>query len=128
LQRFEAIWTRVVESFATHRQLWAATFEAYAQLEHAPEIRHVLADGLAQARSGLASLFQNVDERAVDPQLARTVGSFYAALLSGVLVQWLIDPERAPSGRDLAGALRTIAATVAADEPGRSGPAGEADA
>jgi hypothetical protein len=45
-----------------------------------------------------------------------------------VLVQWLIDPEGAPSGRDLAQALRTIAATVAADEPGRSGPAGEADA
>jgi AcrR family transcriptional regulator len=128
LQRYEAIWTRVVESFATHRQLWAATFEAYAQLEHAPEIRQVLADGLAQARSGLASLFQNVDERAVDPQLARTVGSFYAALLSGVLVQWLIDPERAPSGRDLADALRTVAATVAADGPGRSGPVGEAGA
>jgi len=29
-------------------------------------------------------------------------------LLPGVMAQWLIDPEHAPSGRDLADALRTI--------------------
>jgi hypothetical protein len=40
------------------------------------------------------------------------VGSFYLALLPGVMAQWLIDPEHAPSGRDLADALRTIVAVV----------------
>jgi hypothetical protein len=35
------------------------------------------------------------------------VGSLYLALLPGVMAQWLIDPEHAPSGRDLAEALRT---------------------
>jgi hypothetical protein len=33
------------------------------------------------------------------------VGSFYLALLPGVMAQWLIDPEHSPSGRDLAEAL-----------------------
>jgi hypothetical protein len=32
--------------------------------------------------------------------------------LSGLMVQWLVDPERAPSGRDMAEALRTILASV----------------
>jgi hypothetical protein len=36
------------------------------------------------------------------------VRSFYQALLTGIWVQWLIDSERAPSGRDMAEALRLI--------------------
>jgi hypothetical protein len=47
-----------------------------------------------------------------DEAKGKLVGSFYQALLTGVLVQWLIDPERAPSGRDLAEALRTISTVV----------------
>jgi hypothetical protein len=46
----------------------------------------------------------------VGERSARTAGSFYLALLSGVMVQWLVDPERAPSGRDMAETLRTILA------------------
>ena len=44
----------------------------------------------------------------VDEKRALAVGSFYQALLTGVLSQWLIDPEHAPSGQDLALALREI--------------------
>jgi hypothetical protein len=40
------------------------------------------------------------------------VGSLYLALLAGVMAQWLIDPKHAPSGRDLAEALRTITADI----------------
>src|SRR5688572_2194750 len=29
MERFEIIWTRVIESFSTHQQLWAITFEAF---------------------------------------------------------------------------------------------------
>jgi hypothetical protein len=38
----------------------------------------------------------------------------HQALVSGVLVQWLIDPERAPSSAQLALALQAIAGQVAA--------------
>jgi hypothetical protein len=46
---------------------------------------------------------------------ARAVGSLHQALVSGVLVQWLIDPERAPSAEDLARALRAIADQITAE-------------
>ena len=111
MERFEATWTRVIESFAAHRQLWVATIEATAQAERAPEVRTFLADAVQQGREGLAALFQNIDA-AVDEKGAWTIGSFYQALLSGVMVQWLIDPERAPSGHDLAQALRMILGSV----------------
>lgn len=107
LVRFESIWARVIASFSTHRQLWAITFEAFAQAEHSPEIRAFLADAIQQGRLGLASLFQGMDEAADEGQAGR-VGSFYQALLTGVWVQWRIDPARAPSAHDLAGALRLI--------------------
>jgi AcrR family transcriptional regulator len=117
MERFEATWTRVIESFAAHRQLWVATIEATAQAERVPEVRAFLADALQQGRMGLAALFQNIDPT-VDPKQAQAVGSFYQALMTGVIVQWLIDPQRAPSGRDLAEALRLVLASVRSAEAG----------
>ncbi len=113
LERFTAIWQRVIDSFTTHQQLWVATFEATAQAQRSPEIRAFLSAALQQGREGLVALFQNQDS-AVDAQLAKTVGSFYQALLTGVWVQWLIDPQHAPSGQDLAEGLRLILGEVQA--------------
>ena len=107
VERFERYWRRVIESFATHRQIWAATFEVFAQIERVPVMRQAIADGLQEGRFAWASLLQGIDASA-DEEKAQAVGSFYQALLSGVLVQWLVDPDRAPSAEALASALRTI--------------------
>jgi AcrR family transcriptional regulator len=111
LERFEAIWARVIASFATHRHMWIATFEALAQAERSPQIRAFLGDAVQQGREGLVALFQNADA-ATSQKLAKTVGSFYQALLTGVWVQWLIDPERAPSSRDMAQALHQLLSSM----------------
>lgn len=111
MERFEATWTRIIELLTPYRQLWIATIEATAQVERAPQVRVFLADALQQARSGLAAMFQNMDEEG-DERKAWKLGSFYYALMSGVMVQWLIDPEHAPSGHDLAEALRMIVDNV----------------
>ena len=112
LERFEATWNRVIESFTKHGRLWAATFEIYAQIDQMPEMRQLLAGWIQQARTGLVAMFHGIDEGAVDEQMARTLGSFYQAMMSGVLVQWLVDPQTAPSGRELADAVRSIAAGI----------------
>jgi AcrR family transcriptional regulator len=119
MERFEAIWTTVIESFAAHRPLWAASFELMAQIDQAPEVRAAVADAQEQARLGLAALFHHLDPT-LEERSAWAVGSFYLALLSGVMAQWLIDPEHAPSSRDLAQALQTIVADVS---PARQLPA-----
>ncbi|MCW2880847.1 MAG: TetR/AcrR family transcriptional regulator [Sphaerisporangium sp.] len=107
MQRFETTWTRVVELFGAHRQLWAAQFGILAQIEHEPRLRQLIAESTQEARLGLAALFQGLDP-IDDEQKAMEVGSYYYALLIGVLAQHLIDPGSAPSGRDLANALHTI--------------------
>jgi AcrR family transcriptional regulator len=113
LERFEAVWTRVIDSFSTHRQLWATQLEVVTQIDQMPELREQLAGGLKEARLGLAGLIQRIDPAAEEAE-AELVGSFYQALLTGVLVQWLVDPEHAASGHDL----------VAADLPAPRGARG----
>jgi AcrR family transcriptional regulator len=113
IERFEAIWTRIIESFSSHRQLWIANFEIFSQIDRSGALRQLVADGLLQkARAGLVSLFDGVDETTVGERAIKTVGSFYYALLTGVLVQWVIDPEHAPTGEDLATALKVVASRV----------------
>jgi AcrR family transcriptional regulator len=114
LERFEQYWTRVIDSFAANRQVWLATFDVFGLAERVPQVRAALADGLRGGRMAWALMLHNIDG-AVDERKARAVGSLHQALLSGVIVQWLIDPEQAPSGSDLAYALRTIADDVAAN-------------
>ncbi len=111
MERFEATWTRVIESFEAHRPALIASFEAFVQAEHSPEIREQLAAGHEEARLWLAELFGRIGSTA-DEGSVRTVGSFHLALLNGLMVQWLLDPDRAPSGQDMAEALWTILESV----------------
>jgi AcrR family transcriptional regulator len=112
VERFEAIWERAIRSFAEHRQLWVASFEMMAQAEHNPQIREYMLTALRLGRLGLAKMFlrmgPEVDPNA-DEREALAIGSFYQALMSGVMVQYLIEPETTPSARDLTDALRRAA-------------------
>jgi hypothetical protein len=40
---------------------------------------------------------------------ARTLGSVQMALITGLMTQWLNDPEAAPSGAEIARGLRELA-------------------
>ncbi|WP_025348876.1 TetR/AcrR family transcriptional regulator [Nocardia nova] len=114
--RFEARWDAVIESIAAHRGLWSATFDALAR----PDIRQQLADNLGEARAGLARLIEDVAEPpATDPGPtgppvtdAEAVGALCQILLTGLAAQQLIDAQSTPRGRDLARAIRLIAARL----------------
>jgi AcrR family transcriptional regulator len=107
LEKFEAVWTRVIQSFADHRGVLAASYEIMVRAEEVPEVRRRLAAAMTGARIALAELFTDVDAQA-EPERARQVGSFYYAILSGLMTQWLVDPDSAPSGSDLAAALGEV--------------------
>lgn len=112
LERFEQYWTRVLDTFGEYRQVWVATFDLFQLAERVPEARGALAQGLQDGRTAWAAMLHGIDD-AVEPRRAWAVGSLHQALLSGVIVQWLIDPEHAPSGKDLAYALRAISEDIA---------------
>jgi AcrR family transcriptional regulator len=120
LERFERFWTRVFDSFRTSRQVWLATFDIFTVAQRDPQVRAAVADGIEDARMFWAQALYGVDP--ADQRQARAVGSLHQALVSGVLVQWLIDPDRAPSPADLAAAMAAIAAQVTADATGGPRP------
>ncbi len=111
MERFEEVWTRVIESFEAHRPVLVASFEAFVQAEHSPELRAQIAAGHEETRLWLATLFGGIGDTA-DGEPARAVGSFHLALLNGLMIQWMLDPEHAPSGQDMTEALRTILESV----------------
>ncbi|TCO53682.1 TetR/AcrR family transcriptional regulator [Actinocrispum wychmicini] len=108
LDRFEAVWTRVICMFEEHRELWVAQFEIFSHLQHSPEMRPYFSAAQETARRGLATLLQLIDPTA-DEHSVRSAGSFALAMLTGVIAQWLVDPDKAPDGKDLADAIRAIA-------------------
>jgi AcrR family transcriptional regulator len=110
-RRFAATWDRVIGSVSTHRRLWATQFELIALSEQSPEMRELFAKGNRAARLGLAAIFQGLDPAEDEPK-ALAVGAFYQSVLTGVIAQWLTDPDTAPSGDDLATALRTVAGSL----------------
>lgn len=87
----EQRWRALIATFTTHRALWVAQLEAVVQAERSPEVREYLAAGQRQGREGLG-------------------GSVPLALLTGLMLQWLVDPEHAPSAADVVSELRTLAA------------------
>jgi AcrR family transcriptional regulator len=105
-------WRRVIGSVTTHRALWLASIEVFVQAEHSPELRAQLAGGVRQGRRGMAALVTGIPEDQIDEITERTVGAAQMALLSGVVTQWLTDPESAPSAAEIvAGVARLTRAT-----------------
>jgi hypothetical protein len=115
LDRFERFFAHVIESFRASPGVWAATFDVFGVAQHDPEVRAAVAQGIEDGRALWARALGSLDADGADQRVARAVGSLYQALLSGVLVQWLIDPDRAPSAADLAAGLLAIAGQVGAD-------------
>ena len=101
-QRFEARWHGVIESFARHRPLWLMQFEMVVQADHVPELRAILAAGVEAGRRGLAEMF------GTEPEM----GAFHQVMLSGVLLQWLINPATAPTAAELTASLKKICADL----------------
>jgi AcrR family transcriptional regulator len=113
-KRFEATWAKIMATFETHRPLWVANFEIFVQMLAQPQARKIVADKLHLARVGLAAMFLNQDEGTISAETARTIGTFHHVLLSGLVLQWLIDPASALSAKDLADAIRATAGSLQA--------------
>jgi AcrR family transcriptional regulator len=114
-ESYEALWDETVRSYGTHRPMWRATIDALLQAEHNPALRAQLSDGQRQGREGLAAGLLGVEESTVTEEQARTIGAVQSALISGVLMQHLLDPDTAPTGAEVVAGLRALAALTSTD-------------
>ena len=112
-EQYEAFWRQVIGSYDANRWLWLATIEAAVQAEHSPKLRELMAASLRQGRTGLAAGLLGIPEDTVAGQAELALGSVQLALMSGVLVQWLIDPGHTPDERMIADGILRLAAHIA---------------
>jgi AcrR family transcriptional regulator len=113
-ERLERFWSHVIDSFRTNAGTWMATFDAFIVARHEPEVRDAIATGMEDGRMLWASALFGED---ADQETLRAVGSLFQGLISGILVQWLIDPDRAPSAADLVLALQAVTSRINTSDP-----------
>jgi AcrR family transcriptional regulator len=106
LQRGRASWVALTQSFEEHRPLIVAFVEALAQSVRSDELRTQLADIYEEGRAAVGRLVEaSFDDADVGDESVRAVASFMIAVCDGLLLQWLVDPERAPAGDELTAGL-----------------------
>lgn len=105
-ERFARAWDQMLESFPERRWLLVASLEHLTHMSDVPETRQRFAESVEPIVSELAALLADLDD--LDRGSAHAVGSFYFTMLNGLVIRWLIDPENAPTGAEVAQALRAL--------------------
>jgi AcrR family transcriptional regulator len=106
VERLQAAWRGLADTFVEHRPLMVAFVEALAQAERSEELRRALADLYDETRAAIGRMIQAaLGEVELADDNARACASFLIAVCEGLLLQWLVDPQRTPSGEDLIAGL-----------------------
>ncbi|MEU3771739.1 TetR/AcrR family transcriptional regulator [Streptomyces sp. NPDC032472] len=116
LERFRSVWEGVISRQAESAPMWAASMEIVLDRDRLPQLREMLLAAEPEGRRGLASLFTGIPEEELDERDVRTLGGLYQALLTGVMAQWLSNPEGAVTAEELTEGLRRIAEGVRRNE------------
>jgi AcrR family transcriptional regulator len=103
-----AIWDGVIASVRSGREIWTVQYEMVGQIDRAEQLRTLLTDSQRYARSELVGLIGS-HAGAMSAEDARLLGGLYQAILGGLVMQWLIDPQNAPTGADVVAALKLAA-------------------
>jgi AcrR family transcriptional regulator len=96
----------LASTFDRHRPLVRSLVEAFAQAEQSDEIRAGLIEAYERGRELAGTL---LTPQAREGPHSRVFASLLIAVFDGLLIQWLIDPENAPTGEDLTSAFAGLA-------------------
>ncbi len=107
LDQFRDVWEQVIGSYERTRAVWQLQMEVVSRVDSDPELQKALAGPQREGRDGLAENMLGIDPE-TDPERARVAGLFCQALLAGVMVQWMIDRDSAPSAQDLTDGLKAV--------------------
>ncbi len=109
LERFRSVWDGVLGRKEEAAPVWAASMEIALDRDRMPQLREMIIASEPEGRSGLISMFTGIPEDELDERDIRTLGGLYQALLTGVMAQWLYNPEGAVTAEELTEAMRRVA-------------------
>ena len=106
-QRFHAVWEQVIAAAAASRPVWKLQTEIVTRLDDDEKLREAIKEPQREGRLGMAEGFLGIDPEA-DPEKARVAGLLCQALATGVMIQWMVDPDTAPTADDLTAGLKVL--------------------
>ncbi|MER5967150.1 TetR/AcrR family transcriptional regulator [Streptomyces sp. NPDC002057] len=106
-RRFHAVWEQVIAAAEESRPLWRLQTEVVTRLDDDEKLRDAIKEPQREGRLGMAEGFLGIDPEA-DPEKARVAGLLCQALATGVMIQWMVDPDTAPSAEDLTEGLKVL--------------------
>ncbi|MFI5801755.1 TetR/AcrR family transcriptional regulator [Streptomyces sp. NPDC051561] len=106
---FARMWENLVAEFQARPDLWLASVELFLQAQRQPALKERLADGVAEGRRGMAAMLRSVPEGEASQAEERTLGTLQMALMTGVMIQSLSDPDHAPTAAEVLTGLRGLA-------------------
>lgn len=115
LEHLRSSWSAAAESFEEQQDLMLAFFEALPAAARSPELRARLADLAEDARRTTQAMIETAmpETKEVDQRTMRTFASLLIAVVDGLALQWILDPQRAVTGEDLSDAVDAILAAPA---------------
>jgi AcrR family transcriptional regulator len=108
LERFRQVWVNIIGTMREPGSVWRLSIEIAAMGDQLPVVRDHLAQQQREAERDLVSLFMGIPADQVTDDVLDTAGRFYTALMSGLIMQWQFDPERAPDADALTEGLRRV--------------------
>jgi AcrR family transcriptional regulator len=110
IERGMATWVAVLERLPSRRPMLQSYVDALAQAQRVPELQAQLGALYRHARARVAELvaLSLDDGTPPDDPRCRAIASYVIAVCDGLAVQWLLDPDSAPTGDELRAGLVTI--------------------
>ena len=106
-------WREMLGRTEANRPLIVANLEAMAQIARSPELRERMAAAYETCRAKIAEVVEESLPQGSEVD-ATVVASFIIAVVDGITLQHMADPERAPTGDRLVEALsRSVIAILA---------------
>ncbi|WP_197318990.1 TetR/AcrR family transcriptional regulator [Saccharomonospora sp. NB11] len=102
-ERGFSAWSALLDGLVAQRELVVSHLEALAQAERDPMLREQFARQYRRCRATVAELVARSlgDGSTPDDPKVKAVAAFVVAVCDGLAVQWILDPEEAPTGEEL---------------------------
>ncbi|WP_425829169.1 TetR/AcrR family transcriptional regulator [Streptomyces fractus] len=108
LERFQEVWGNVIESMGKPGSIWHLGMELVVLGDKLPGVREIVASAQSEGGRGVIPMFMGGEEPPADHPSVGTLGKFYMTLMSGLIAEYMLDPESAPSAEELTDGLRRI--------------------
>ncbi|MFF3320934.1 TetR/AcrR family transcriptional regulator [Streptomyces sp. NPDC002889] len=108
LERFQEVWSNIIATMQGPDSMWRLSMEIVVMGDQLPAVRDHLAKAQREGARGILPMFMGGEESDVSDEEVDTLGMLYMTLMTGLIAQWMFDPETAPRADQLTEGLRRL--------------------